>query len=176
MIKDLIMIIISYILIIGLSFGILAFLQAGFLVPFLKVKTSRGKKILIKIMKGTGSDFIAAQEIEGQLVFKYFKETKRINNYKKGIYRSYNVNCLDIDSETWGVVTSNFDAVTTNDPNKTDSLIERALLRPDKKATKEMIMIFLLVLIGVGIVFIVYKLNFLEQTINMLSSIKGTNI
>jgi len=174
--NDIILIMASYLIIIFISFGILAFLQSGFLMPFLKVKTSRGKKILVKIRKSTGVDFVVAEEIEGQLVFKYFKETKRVNHYKSGVYRSYNINCINVDPETWAVVSTNFDAVSTNDPNKTDSLIERAMYRPVKKTTREMIILFLLVIIVIGVIFIAYKLTFLEQSIVALKSVGGANL
>jgi len=174
--NDIILIMASYLIIIFLAIGIVAWLQAGFFGAFFKVKTSRGKKILIKIRKATGTDFVAGVEVEGQLVFKYFKEEKRLSNYKKGVYRSFNLNCIDVEPETWGVVTTDFNAISTNDPNKTDSLIERALLRPDRKATKEMIMIILLIVIVIGVLFIAYKLNFLQTSITGLGSIAGNNI
>lgn len=177
MMSDMVMIILSYCIIIFMSFGILGWLQAGFLMPFLKVKTSRGKKILVKVIKTTGSDFLAAQEIEGQLIFKYKKDQKRIDNYKKGLYRSFNINCIDVDPETWGVVSqADFSAVSTNDPTKTDHLIERALLRPDKKSTKEMIVLLLLIFILLGIIFVAYKLNFLQQTLGTIGAVTGKNI
>ena len=134
--NDVILIIISYCLVLLIGFGIIVFLQAGFFIPFLKVKTSRGKKILVKIRKSTTCDYVAAEEIEGQLVFKYFKEQFRVSKYKDGIYRSFNVNCVDVDAETWGVVKTDFNGIGSSDPSKNDSLIERALLKPDKRSKK----------------------------------------
>ena len=176
MVNDIILIMTSYTVIIFLSFGIMSFLQAGFFMPFLKVKTSRGKKILVKIIKKTGSDFVPAIEIEGQLVFKYFKEKKRLSNYKSGLYRSYNLNCVDVDAETWGVKTTSFEGVSTNEPNKTDSLIERALLRPTTTANLEKIIILLLIVILFGLMYVGYKLSFVETLIQGLGGIAGTNL
>ena len=174
--NDMVLIMLSYTAIIFISFGILAFLQAGFLGPFLKVKTSRGKKILVRIRKPTGSDYLAAKEIDGMLVFTYHKEKKRVGKYKNGLYRSFNINCVDIDGETWGVVTTSFESVSTNDPAKTDSLIERALLRPDKKTTKEIIMLLLLLAILIGIFFIGYKLVFVQNLLTTMQSVGGVNL
>jgi len=154
----------------------MGWLQAGFLMPFLKVKTSRGKKILVKIVKATGSDFVPAVELEGMLVFKYGKTPKRLSNYKKGIYRSFNINCVDVDPESWGVVNTSFEAVSTNDPNKTDSLIERALLEPKKIKRNEIFILILLVFIFLGVLFISYKVNYLQTLLAALQSVAGTNI
>ena len=175
-INDFVMVIGSYTAIIFIAFFIVGWLQAGFFMPFLKVKTSRGKKILVRIRKPTGSDFVPAVEKEGQLSFKYFKEKKLISNYKTGIYRSFNMNCVDVDPETWAVVTTSFEAVSTNDPNKTDSLIERALLKPGEKSLKEKIIIFLLILIAVVVIFVAYKLNFLQTSITGLGAVAGQNL
>lgn len=176
MMKDVIMVVVSYIAVIFMGFGILAWLQAGFLLPFLKVKTSRGRKILVKIIKSTGSDYVAAHNKEGSLAFKYFKENKVISKFKKGLYRSFNMNCVDVDGETWGIVTTDFESVSTNDPTKTDSLIERALLRPDKKTTREVIILLLLVVIVLAVLFVAYKLIFVQTLIQGMTGVGGRNI
>ena len=174
--NDIILVMSSYIAIIGLSIGILAWLQAGFFGAFFKVKTSRGKKILVKLMKPTGADFIAADIVEGSLYFKYKKEKKLISKFEEGIYRAYNINCVDMDSKTWGIIIKDFSAVSTNDPTKTDFLVERALMRPDKKLTKENIMIFMLIIIILICLFIAYKLNFLAGGGAVAGVITGGNL
>lgn len=60
--------------------------------------------------------------------------------------------------------------------DKTDSLIERALLRPDKRSTKEVLIIILLILIFLGILFIGYKLSFLQNSLTALGSVQGVNL
>ena len=156
--NEILMVMGSYCVVIILGFMIIAWLQAGFLMPFLKVKMSRGKKILVKVRKTTGTDFVAADEIEGLLVFKYFKEQMRLSNYKKGIYRSFNLNCVDVEPEKWAVITVDFEAVSTNEPNKTDSLIERGIMKPHKIRQNEIVLIILLIVAVIGIVYIGYKL------------------
>jgi len=173
--NDFIMIMGSYTVIIVISFGILGWLQAGFLMPFLKVKLSRGKKILVKILKETGSDFVAAELIEGALVFKYKKEKKQITKFSGGIHRAYNMNCVAFEGSSWAVITPK-GVVSTNDPTKTDMLIERALMRPDKKITKEGIIIFLGIITVVLLLFVAYKLNFAVTLLQAGNTVSGVNL
>jgi len=166
----------SYIVIILISLVIMAWLLAGFFFPFIRVKTSRGKLLLIKVQKNTGTDWVTAEEKEDQLVFKYQKEVKRISQYKEGIYRAFNLNVVDIDPATWSVLKRDYKGVTGHDPTKVDSLLVRALMRPAKLSNKDLIMILLLIIILVGVGFIAYKLNYLSQLITTFNTVGGTNL
>jgi len=173
---DVYMIMASYTAVLFMSFFIIGWLQSGFFIPFLKVKTSRGKGVLIRIRKTTGSDYVAAKIDEGTLIFKYFKQKKRLSKFQNGLYRSFNINCVDIDGETWGVINNDFTLVSSNDPAKTDSLIERALYSADKVSNKEIIIIVLLIIIAFGLIYVGYKINFLETMINQVNTIGGSNL
>jgi len=174
--NDIILVMLSYTIIIFLGFFILGWLQAGFLMPFLKVKTSRGKKILVKIRKSTGTDFIAAELVEGKLLFKYNKEKKEIYKFSSGLYRAFNVNCVDIDGETYGVINASFEGVTSNDPTKNDYFISRALMKPIATLTKENIIIIMLIFSLLLLIFVAYKLNFVSSLLVAGKTVAGVNL
>lgn len=129
-----------------LALIIIATLQRGFLGPWLRVKGSRGKKVLVRVVTLTDDYFKVGRVDEGMLFFRdRTKENRMVTLPKGSIYDSYGVKCVDLDDErntvfnreTWQVV-NGYDA------KQIDAIFQRILLRPGKN-NKYFIVIIVLV-------------------------------
>lgn len=150
-------ILIGYVLAIGFGFGIVGFLQAGYLIPFMNVKMSRGKKVLIRLRKEPQDIFRVGDISEGFLIFKDGKlGERRISLSKlKGRqfkYRSMGVNIVEVDDEKNAILTPNLDGVDGFDAVKYNNYIIRALTRPNLDDKREKIMFVLAIVTVIGII------------------------
>ena len=175
--------IISYSGIILISFFLINFLTQGYLLNFLKVKTSRGKKLLVHVKTSRGfytttgvieEDFLLYKDDVIKRVDK--KGFKRILITDLFIYRHYGVDNVNIDEANNICYTPTFEGVNTYDPIKFNNLITRALLQPESNDINKWLKI---IAIGLGIVllglFIVYnKIGDLQTSIEALKTIGGS--
>jgi len=123
----------SYAMVILFGFLLMNFLSNGFLFTFLVVKASRGRKLMVKVRTPLEDYYKAGRILDNDLVFKdREKINRRITLPKEmpAIYRSMNLNFVDVDEETNTIVTKDYSIVSGHDAVKTDHLLTRALNQP----------------------------------------------
>jgi hypothetical protein len=146
----------SYLLVFLLGFFLLNFLTRGFILKFILVKASKGKKVLVAVYSRSHIYHKTGKFEEGTLIYKDLaKKTKRIPNVPKdSVYIFMGVSCVDVDDEKNATIDRiNFKAIEGYDAVKVDSLITRALMLPHIEDKKEFIIILvllILILFGVG--------------------------
>lgn len=173
----------NYVIIFLAGTGLLFFLLKSFLPAWFAVRRSTASKILVHIANPL-MDYYKAGKIDNG--FLYYKARRRTDNpdpnrmlyvgdIKGFSYKSFGVNCIDVDDIkncVWnrtGVstvnaqgVSSNYEAVTTNNAEAYDEAQYTALHKPNiKKAlfdeyTWQLIVIFAIILLGVG-AFLIYR-------------------
>lgn len=145
-------------------FGVLNWLSGGFLIPFARVKMSRGRLSLIRIHCVTGSYFKPGEIIEGWLVFKDSqKQKRRIACPNRGfIDHAYGVKTIDVDDEKNCIITPDMKTVPGYDAVKFENLYVRALTAPhleDKLLKIILIVVIILALIVLADIVFTYKLG-----------------
>lgn len=153
-ISELLMIVASYLGVFILTVIAINWLLGGLFAPYVKVRGSRGKLVLVKV-KNMVSDYFRTGTVEERfLVFKdRKKEVRRIvlPAQKMSIYRSLGVSCIDIDDEKNAVVIYDNTLVIGFDAVKFNDLYTRALFKPSLVDNKMMILIILGVVNFIGI-------------------------
>lgn len=174
--SELLTIIGSYIAVILLFFVGTNFFSAGFFFTWLKVKLSRGKKILVTVRTIT-QDYHSAGIIDkGFLVFKdKGKEERRINLPENCIFKGMGVNRCVVDDEKNCVLVRDLKGVGGFDAVKYNDLYIRALYKPAIFDSKEKILLAVVIvtLIAVGLVgFLVYtQTGRIDQVLQLLGKI-----
>lgn len=138
---------IGYALSFGMGVGLLWFFQSTFFLSFLKVKASRGKKILVKV-RSPIQDYYTAGEVDsdGLLRFKDLDGEELYLDYtNKALYRTLNVNAVDVDMEAKTLVGRDFQHYSGYDPKKFTQKLKRALQKPGELKTEERILLILVV-------------------------------
>jgi hypothetical protein len=149
-VTDILVQVFCYAIIIVLSFFCFSVLLKGFLWNYIKVRSSFGKYVLLKI-KAINRDYYAVGKIEGEfLIFNINKEERRIKiNSSRDIYRCLSVGCLDIDESKNCIISSNAESVAGFDAVKYNELYLRALYKPVIMDKKDQLI--LLLVIGIGL-------------------------
>ena len=147
---------ISYMVVLMIALLILSFLQRGFFWKFVRVKTSFGRLVLVKIRSVNRDHYSVAQVHENFIVFKAGDSYKRINVPDPSVfYRSLGVAWCDVDDSKNAIVKTNFEAVHGFDAVKYNNLYLRALYKPQIADTKEKLIIgaivITMVLVGVAL-------------------------
>lgn len=105
-IKTLLYQILGYMVAMVFSFLLMNYWQRGYFWAYVKVRTSIGKLILVKLIGPTKIIYQIGRIVEGDLIWgKTGKEKCILNNIKRDyIYREQNVDCVDIDSMTYAFI------------------------------------------------------------------------
>ena len=168
----------SYLLTFIAGIVLIAYYQGNFFINWFRVKTSKDKKVLVRVLTMTDDYFRVGQIDEGILVFKdRLKETRRNTIGKKGIYRSMMVNCIDIDDvnntyfdrESWKLV-NGFDG------KKYDALYERILMRPSKKDMLLLIICIIVVVILLVVAYDTYLIMQLQKSVVALGKVATATV
>lgn len=111
---------------------VLNFLLGGFLGPFMKVKRSRGSKILVRVHHPVQDYFRAGAIEESFLVFKDREKKVRRIPMKAGVVsRAATVFWVEVDDEKNCLFErKGADAIQTYDAVKVDNLLTRAITAP----------------------------------------------
>lgn len=122
----------GYLFALILGVGILGLLMRGFLLKFINVKASLGRKVLVRVREVAIWRYYIGKFDEQDLIIGGKKDRKRINNiHKDHIYRSLGINWIDLDGKTWAILPPHsVEGVTGFDPEKQESLVTRALYKP----------------------------------------------
>ena len=168
--KEMMLIGASYLGIILIGFALMNFLTGGFLITFLRVKASRGKKVLVKVKSVTDSYYKIGKVSEKTLTYRARdqKENKKIPVPDGEIfYRSMSVWGCDVDEENNSFITPKGEIVATYDAEKYDQLITRALYKPTLMDKNEKIMLLMIGAVILGIVITVFFVKGIDD--NMIS-------
>lgn len=128
----------------------MSMLLRGFFWKYLKVRTSFGKNILVKIRTPLRDYYSVGWVEEGFLCYKHKDFTIRmaLNTNDKFLYRSLGITMVDVDEEKNAICKTDYSTVTGFDAKKHSDLLTRALMRPSVTSNKEKIII-LVVCVGV---------------------------
>lgn len=126
----------------------MAMFMKGFFMPYIKVRTSFGRLVLVKI-RNIMRDYYAVGWIEeGFLFFKRHKEIIQIpiNSNNNFLYKSLSITMVDVDEEKNAIAQTDYSAVTGFDHKKFSDLLVRALQRPTIDSGKEKLLLFLIII------------------------------
>jgi hypothetical protein len=174
--KELILVVASYLGVFVLAIIIINWLLGGLFKPYIRVRGSRGRFVLVKV-KNIVSDYYRVGQVDEKfLVFKDRKKQERRLALPIGaIYRSLNVSIIDVDDEKNTVINYNSDHVIGFDANKFSSLYERALMKPALVNRMDIIIIVLLVVVLVAVGVSIYYSYQNQELLKTLSQItRGT--
>lgn len=170
---------VSFVVIALLVFAFFSWLFRGFMMPYLKVKASRGSKVLVKV-RNPLVDYYSIGVPDGKVVrisLKTGKEKKdvSISIPSTAFYRSLGVICVDMDEESCAVITRDYNVISTHDAVTTNNLMVRQKMAPNDTRNKDIWVMVLLVLILVGVVVLGFMLNGLSEQIgsNVVGQIVG---
>jgi len=137
-----------YAIVLILTVVIISLLLRGFFWKYLKVKTSFGKYVMVKVRTTLRDYFVVGWVEDGFLVYKRNKEKLNISLGKENyFYRTLGVNWIDIDEEKGSPCKVNYEAVEGHDLQKESNLLTRALTRPSVADNRERIILILLALL-----------------------------
>lgn len=155
-IKEMMMFVASYVLVLVMFFLLMQFLSNGFFSKFIRVKISRGRFILVKIFAVDNTYYTHGAIDEGFIVFKdRSKEARRLSVDRGDVYRAIGVGCLDVDDVTNAIIKIDGTMVEGTDAIKMDHLNKRCLMKPtitNKKDQMKLALLFLVILGALGIV------------------------
>ena len=125
-------------------------LLRGFFWNYVKVRTSFGRLVLVKVRSPLRDYFTRGEVDEGYLIYKHKKETIRIAIpiNEKVFYKSLAVTWIDVDDERHAICQCDYTPVPGYDAVKNDHLHTRALMRPSINSNREKLVLILLVVIG----------------------------
>lgn len=155
-----------------LTLFIVGFLLRGYFVPFLRVKMSFGKNILVRVRQIHTDIFRVGKVEEGMIIFDKVDGKARIKIPKGSFYFSWGIKCIDIDDDTNAVIMPDMKGVEGFDAVKFDELIKRSIYRASASDRNEKIimgMCFLIIALVIVVGFLVYKngygINFITQNL-----------
>lgn len=132
-----------------------AVLQRGFFYNYLKVRTSFGKLVMVKVRSPLRDYFCRGEVIEGFLVYKIKRgfrdyDTIRLNLPQNGqvFYRCLSVSWIDVDDEKHAISQTDYTVVSGYDAVKNNNLHTRALMKPSISSGQEKLILFLIVVVG----------------------------
>lgn len=173
--REMLLIMASYVGMLVISFGIMNWAQAGKLIPFMKVKLSMGRKILVHIRTITHDYYKVGEIIEKQLVFSDKSKNKRRLDILNPncIYRASGVNNIVVDDADNTIFTRKLDSTKGFDAIKNEHLHIRCMYAPKLNSKTEKIIIGLLVvllLVGLATAYFGYQNNELLTALELANN------
>lgn len=136
---------ISYGTVLAMALVILSLLQRGFFWKYIKVKMSFGKYLLVKV-RAINRDYFRVGHIEEAfLVYKAFKDKKRLSIESRAIYRCLGIQWVDVDESKNAVMEHDYHYAPGFDAEKYNNLYLRALYRPVTLDKREALVIILII-------------------------------
>lgn len=143
-------------------FFIINFVLKGLLLALLRVKTSRGRLLLIRVVGYVDTYFKTGYVKEEEL---HFKNRERIavalGMDRSLVYRFLGVNWVDVDEKTGRIINHvELSSYPGYSPEIQDSIVKRALYRPslyDNKMKIILVIIILVLIVGLVNIFIGVK-------------------
>lgn len=176
----------SYVVVVAAVIIVFSLLLRGFLGKYLRVRTSFGRFLMVKVRTPMRDYFEVGIIDEGFLIYKHKgssdrkKEPVKLSVPKDYIYtyRCLGVTWVDVDEEKNAISYCDYSSVTGFDAKKFGDLVTRALMRPSIADNAQKI---LLVALGAVIILLIISLYFgyknfdsLQKLPSIISSMKGT--
>lgn len=140
---------INNIFILVIAILIVSLLEKGFFFPYIRVRTSFGRLIMVKIRAVNRDYFKVGWIDEGFLVYNVKKGRKRISVKDSSFfYRALSVTWIDVDESKNAVCKPDYSIVDGFDAEKYDNLFKRTLYRPSVSDYKDKI-IFTLIIVAI---------------------------
>jgi hypothetical protein len=178
--KQLIQYMVAYGGLIALIFFVLNFLQKGFLLTYLRVKASQGKKVLVEVSSAIDEYYRPGQFKDGFFVFKNrAKEEKSIPideaAFKKFIKHSIGVPKICVDEAGNKIVDKNWDThQALIDTGSINTILKRIKNRPQVKSKQEVLIILLLLGILAITALMFFRVMNIQQALEAITSLTGT--
>lgn len=137
-----------YGVVIVFCFASVGAIQRGFWWKYVKVRTSFGKFVMIKIRTPLRDHFAVGWVDENFLCYKTKDDTGKftirisINATDKIFYRSMAITWVDVDDEKHAVCKTDYSTIDGFDAKKFSDLNTRALMRPSVNSTQEKVILF----------------------------------
>jgi hypothetical protein len=153
------------------------FLSNGFFGTFLRVKASRGKKVLVEVHAVTDVYYTAGSFNGKTLSYKTRgpkKKEKTLEVTQKQVFRKIGVFCVLTNEVNDNVIDIEFNAETGGDTETYDHLLKRVMMAPNIDDMKQKVMMMLLVLImitNVITLFIVFNQG--QQLVKLLGQARN---
>ena len=151
----------------------LNFSTRGLIFTWMRVKMSRGARLLMKCRTPTRDYYTSAKLTENVLIFKVKgnKEKKTLPLQPDVIYQCFGVSTVDYDEQKGAFARTDFSAVSGHDPEKTTNLITRALMKPSQQAVNVgIITLIVVILIFIGVGYIAIRMGKIEETLKVIQS------
>lgn len=136
-----------YALVMVFCFSAVGAIQRGFWWRYVKVRTSFGKYVMVKIRTPLRDHFAVGWVDENFLIYKTKDDTGKytirisINTTDKIFYRSMAITWVDVDNEKHAISKADYSACEGFDAKKHSDLHTRALMRPAVNSTQEKLII-----------------------------------
>lgn len=170
----------SYFMVFILTILAINWILNGLFKPYMRVRGSRGKLILVKVKNMVNDYYVTGKVDERVLYFKDKKKESRMivlpSNGATGIYRSMGVSCIDIDDEKNAIIIYNNELVTGYDAVKFSDLNDRCLMKPSLVDNKILIIVVLLVLVLIGEIILGVFLYKNYQSIQQLTMVASKSV
>jgi len=145
---------ISYAVIVFGSLFFYNFLSKGYLLKLIRIKSMRGKGILIHVLSALEYYYVVGK-LEGDFLVYNDRESKankqktpkRVSIKKGAFYRSLGVWNVNIDEATNSIIMPPGDVVSGFDAIKYNNLYERALFKPSPEAKDKILIIIILIVV-----------------------------
>lgn len=149
----------------------------GFIMAYMRVKASRGAKILVMIKTPISWYYKIGVPAEKILVYKdRSKEEKRLGIPDDAVIRFLGVNWLLVDEDKNAVMKADFSSVSGFDAPRYNNLYLRALYKPIIQDTIKLVILIVVIINLFGIAYLIMKTGQLETAINGLKVVTGANI
>lgn len=152
-----------YFIVGALMLIFVGFLLRGFFWNYIKVRTSFGKLVMVKVRSRIRDFFIRGWIENGYLLYEVkngFMDTStiriRIPSDANVFYRCLSVLWIDVDEEKHVLCKTDYSPVDGYDAIKFDNLLKRALQRPSINTGIEKLIILILVIVGVIVLVCAY--------------------
>lgn len=167
--------VISYAFVFFGTFLLFNLLTRGFLLKWLRALMGRGKYLLLQV-KSPIQDYWIVAPIFGDTVKIKDREAKQEKSHKfcaipeNCIFKVFGVSCGYFNEKNQELINIKGEGVSTYDPIKVASFIERALMKPDNPEEQKRWIIQLLIYgglaLGIGMVYM--KLGKIEELIKLI--------
>lgn len=160
----------------SLVFGTMLLLHLwmnGILWTWIRVKTSSGKNIMVKVRSITRDFYRVGIIKEGNLYYKNLNKEQKIIPIQDqtSVYRSMGLFMIDVDDEKNFIVNRKYEAVPGYDAVKYSHLLVRALTAPKLDDKKQNWIIILEVIILLVLIYVGYTGYSIEKRLDLLANV-----
>lgn len=170
---DLILQVIAYAIVIAGIIALLNFLTSGYVLKYIRVRASRGTRLMVRVHGITGIRYRIGQIKDKTLQFKdegKLKKYEKVNKYN--IFKEAAVQTVEVDEVSNSVRTVNWQSTPGHDTDHFDNLLVRALERPNlADKTKETIMFLLIIALVLMMGFALYLLYNISQQLGTIKAL-----